>query len=85
VNNYAPVVLFVYNRPRNTLRELEVLANESHLIVFCDGTKSGADKKSLDEINEVRAIVGQKEWCKTVEIIESGKNIGLANSIKSFK
>jgi acetyltransferase-like isoleucine patch superfamily enzyme len=85
-NNLAPIVLFVYNRPwhtRQTLEALEanVLANESMLFVFADGPKPNASAEDIDKINEVRSIVKEKQWCKSVELIESDANKGLAQSV----
>ena len=72
----APVVLFVYNRPWHTRQTLEALhanslSDQSELIVFSDGPKSGASPGELEKINEVRAVVQEKSWCKSVKLIKS--------------
>lgn len=82
----APIALFVYNRPHYTEQTLESLAandlaTESHLIVYCDGPKSGASEEDLAAIREVRKIVRKKMWCGRVTIHESDRNKGLADSI----
>jgi hypothetical protein len=82
----APVVLFVYNRPDHTKQTLEALvkndlANESDLFVFCDGPKENADVETLEAIRNVRDLVKSRRWCKSVKIIESQRNKGLADSI----
>jgi hypothetical protein len=82
----APIVLFVYNRPDHTRATLEslsknILANESDLFVYCDGPKEGATLKELKAIDATREIVKGGEWCRSVKIIENGKNKGLAESI----
>jgi hypothetical protein len=82
----APIVLFVYNRPKHTLRTLQALqknkeASESDLYIFCDGAKSNASKLNLQQIQEVRKVVNSQKWCKNVHIIESQHNNGLAKSI----
>ncbi|MFT6841270.1 MAG: hypothetical protein ACJASR_000027 [Psychroserpens sp.] len=82
----APIVLFVFNRPEHTLKTLEALsnnylANQSDLIVFCDGPKASISEKELNDIQEVRKIVKNQKWCKSLEIRESQLNRGLANSI----
>ncbi|MCS6833270.1 MAG: hypothetical protein NZ521_06830, partial [Flammeovirgaceae bacterium] len=82
----APIVLFVYNRPKHTLRTLEALAQnalsgESVLFIFCDGAKALATKEERNAIAEVRKIVRSKQWCKEVHIVERHENWGLANSI----
>lgn len=83
MQNLAPIALFVYNRPGHTRRTLSYLqknelANESRLFVFSDGPKTGADKPKVDE---VRQLVKEIEGFKSVKIITSEKNKGLANSI----
>jgi hypothetical protein len=82
----APIVLFVYNRPEHTLKTLEALsrndlAASSDLYVFADGAKAGASEEVLRNIEKVREIVKSKSWCKRVQLIESAKNKGLADSV----
>jgi hypothetical protein len=82
----APVALFVYNRPRQTLQMLRSLkanelAEKSELFIFCDGAKENADSASLKAIKEVRKIVRSERWCREVHVIESDVNMGLAESI----
>lgn len=84
----SPIALFVYNRPEHTRLTLEalsqnILANKSTLIIYCDGTKSNADKDIVDGINAVREIVKSKKWCKEVIVIEREQNLGLYKSITS--
>lgn len=86
MNNLAPIVLFVYNRPWHTLQTLQALANnkladQSFLYIYADGPKTGAEEDTLSKIKETRKIIHQKKWCKEVYIIESDKNQGLADSI----
>lgn len=85
-NSLAPIVLFVYNRPNHTLQTLESLknnelANDSSLYVFCDGPKKDSSKENAKKIEEVRAVIHQKKWCKEVIIKERPSNMGLANSV----
>lgn len=83
----APIVLFVYNRIDNVRQTLVALAKnklakDSELFIFSDGPKLNNDKKVID----VRKLVNDEKWnnyFKTVTIIESKKNKGLANSIIS--
>jgi len=82
----SPIVLFVYNRPWHTQQTLEALAknnlaDQSDLIVYADGPKPNASDDDLMKIQEVRSIVTERKWCKTVTIIESKTNKGLADSI----
>lgn len=86
MNHFAPIVLFVYNRPWHTRQTLEALekndfADKSELIVFADGPKPNATQEEYTKIKEVREIIKEKNWCKTVNIIESDINKGLADSI----
>ncbi len=83
----APIVLFTYNRPEHTKRTLTALmqnklATESNLYVYCDGPKSGDNDKQLENIKKVKEIVHQSQWCGKINILESTKNNGLANSIR---
>jgi GR25 family glycosyltransferase involved in LPS biosynthesis len=87
-SNLAPIVLFVYNRPWHTRKTLEALAanelaSESELYIYADGPRIDADTEDLHNINEVRKEIRENQWCGKVTIIESGINIGLANSILS--
>ncbi len=86
--NLAPIILFVYNRPDHTLKTLEALAvnklaNQSDLFIYADGPKDNITKDQLEEIKQTREVIKSKNWCKTVTIIESEKNKGLAASIIS--
>ena len=49
---YAPIALFVYNRPEHTKKTLEALqkntlAQNSELFIFSDGPKNNQDKKAV--------------------------------------
>lgn len=85
-NKFAPIVLFVYNRPRQTELTLKALklnhnANESNLYIFCDGPKPNSNAENLQRVKAVREIIRKEKWCKNVMIIEAEKNKGLAKSI----
>ncbi|ALF46854.1 glycosyltransferase [Campylobacter concisus] len=80
---YAPIVLFVYNRPNHTKKVLEALlanelAHQSEIFIYSDAPKS-----QNDEINvvEVRKYIKKISGFKNITIIEREKNFGLANSI----
>ena len=84
--SYAPIVLFVYNRPEHTRQTLEALAantlaQESDLFIYADGPKEDATEEQLERIRKVRAIVRSQQGCKSVTVIESDTNKGLAASI----
>ncbi len=87
-NNYAPIVLFIYNRPEHTLKTLEalsrnILADKSDLFIYADGPKENATKEQLLKIQKTRDAAKSQQWCKNVTIIKSEKNKGLAASIIS--
>jgi hypothetical protein len=86
MNELAPVVLFVYNRPHHTRQVLEALARNpeaanSILYIYADGPKSDAKALDREKINHVREVIRQKVWCGKVEIIECDHNQGLARSV----
>lgn len=86
--NIAPLVLFVYNRPKHSLRTLEAikknyLSANTKLYIFADGPKENTTDKELFEIKETRKLLREQQWCGEVEIIESIKNVGLAKSIEN--
>lgn len=83
MQSLAPIALFVYNRPDHTRRTIShlkknLLAEDSRLFVFSDGAKADSDKQ---KVNEVRALIKQVDGFKSIKIIESPINYGLANSI----
>lgn len=83
MQNFAPIALFVYNRPQHTERTLKFLqqndlAAESRLFIFSDGPKQLTDE---EKVQEVRAFIKKIDGFKSVEIIESKTNMGLANSV----
>lgn len=82
----APVVLFVYNRPKHTNQTLEALSKnmlsaQSTLYIYADGPKKEASEEELKEIERVRNLIRKKKWCGTVHIIEREHNWGLADNI----
>ena len=81
--NYAPIVLFVYNRPWHTKQTVEALQNnvyakESDLIIYADAAKN---KQAQTNVNEVREYIKSITGFKSIKIIEQLTNQGLANSI----
>jgi hypothetical protein len=86
MNNYAPIILFTYNRPEHTQKVLDTLAQneeskDSLLYIFCDGAKDDATVDCLIKIEKVRGIVNAENRFKEVVIKVQKKNKGLANSI----
>jgi hypothetical protein len=85
-STFAPIVLFVYNRPKHALETLEALcknelADQSILYIFSDGINVTASERTIADIMEVRTIIRSKQWCKEVVIKEAIQNKGLANSV----
>jgi len=80
---YAPIVLFVYNRPHH-LRQIvdslskNSLAGESELFIFSDGPK---DKETQENVTKVRGYIKTITGFKSITIIERERNLGLAESV----
>lgn len=82
MQNFAPIALFVYNRPEHTRRTLNFLqknrlAEESRLFIFSDGAASGQE----ENVRAVRELAKTITGFKSVELIERPHNFGLANSV----
>ena len=80
---FAPILLFVYNRPSHTRRCIESLlknslASESHLFIYADGAK---DESQQETVNEVRSYIRSIQGFKQVTLIERNENWGLARNI----
>lgn len=83
MNEFAPVVLFVYNRLEHTKRTIESLRNtagalESELFIFSDGTNNNND---IVKVESVRKYLKTISGFKSVNVFEREKNLGLANSV----
>ena len=84
-NTLAPVCLFTYNRLKETQQTVEALqrnnlAPQSNLFIFSDGSKTEEAKYKVDAVRQyIQTISG----FKSVKILESTTNKGLANSIIS--
>lgn len=82
----APVILFVYNRPWHTLQTLRalksnLLADQSLLYIYCEGSKIDATDEDLKVIEDVKTVVRKEEWCNEVIIVERTQNLGLAANV----
>lgn len=82
MQNFAPIALFVYNRPdhaRRTIRFLQknFLAEESRLFIFSDAAKEGEE----ENVRAVRDLIENIEGFKSVEVIKRPHNFGLAKSV----
>ncbi len=79
--SYSPIIIFTYRRvPKKLIDSLlqNKLAKKSSLIIYSDGNKNNNDKS---DIEAVRKYIRSITCFKSIKIIESQKNIGLANSI----
>lgn len=80
---FAPILLFVYNRPGHTRRCIESLrlnacACESPLFIYSDAAR---DADSLEAVEETRRYIRTVSGFASVRIIEREENMGLARSI----
>ena len=81
----APIILFVYNRPKHTETVLNALkknslAASSILYVFSDAAKK---EKDFENVNKVREIINKIDGFKEVIVTEAETNFGCANSVIS--
>jgi hypothetical protein len=79
----SPIVLFTYNRLDETKKTVEalqknILAKESELYLYSDSWKNELDSV---KVIAVRNFLKEIDGFKSVRIIESSLNKGLANSI----
>jgi hypothetical protein len=81
--SYAPIALFVYNRPWHTRQAVDSLlsnpgAAQSPLYIFSDAPRGVAASQAVATVRSyIRSIAG----FKTVTVIERETNFGLARSI----
>uniref|UniRef100_UPI003FEE63E2 hypothetical protein n=1 Tax=Phocaeicola sp. TaxID=2773926 RepID=UPI003FEE63E2 len=80
---YAPILLFVYNRPTHLRRTVEalqanVLAGESDLFIYADAARDADARPAVDE---VRAYIRHIGGFRSVTLIERDENWGLARNI----
>ena len=83
-SSFAPVVLFVYNRPDKTRATLETLrsnslASQSDLFVFSDAAKNERARKGVELVREYLDGIG--EGFQSVQVIRREENWGLAKSV----
>lgn len=85
IKEYAPIVLFTYNRPEHTRRTIEALkknigAQQSRLFIYSDYPKNEKARAGVEKTREyIHSVSGFAE----VSIIERTENWGLARSIIS--
>ena len=81
--SYAPILLFVYNRPEHTRRCIESLlknslSSESELFIYADDAK---DSTQQETVNEVRSYIRTIQGFKQITLVERSENWGLARNI----
>ena len=86
MKNLAPIVLFVYNRPKHTQDMIEALAKnnfakESDVYIFSDNTKKEKDIENVRKVRTYIDSIKQKNWFANVYIEKAEKNKGLAKSV----
>lgn len=79
----APICLFVYKRYEHTRKTIESLKKvkgieNSMLFIFSDGPKNKSDD---EDVKKVRDYINSIDGFKSIEIVESEKNKGLAKSV----
>lgn len=79
----APIVLFIYNRPRHTTRTIAALAAnrlaaESDLVIFADGPKKAEHEAA---VRAAREVAREARGFRSVRMVERAENVGLARSI----
>ncbi len=82
----APIVLFTYARPEHTQRTLDslsenFLAKDSDLYIFCDGPKNEKAREGNAEVRRIIQEEAQKSRFRSVTLIISDQNKGLARSV----
>lgn len=83
---YAPIVMFVYNRADHFTKTYQALAKcpeakDSVLYIFSDGAKNEKAQAQVNEVREaVKTFAKQKDFRELI-LIESPENKGLAKSV----
>lgn len=86
--DYAPIVMFVYNRADHFSRVYGALkqceyAENSDLFIFCDGAKDESGRQKVDEVRAAVRRAAAESCFKSVTVTESDENRGLAASVIS--
>lgn len=84
---YAPLVLFVYNRPdhvKNNIRKLNLakLVENTPLYIFSDAAKDDKNKKAVEEVRQfIEDFANQESRFESITLFKAEENRGLAQSI----
>lgn len=85
---YSPIIIFVYNRADHFEKTYKALslckeARESDLYIFSDGAKNEKSEAAVNEVRRKLSEIKTDNSFKSVNIVESEKNKGLAASVIS--
>lgn len=85
---YSPIIIFVYNRVDHFEKTYNALslckeAKDSDLFIFSDGAKNENAVKGVNEVREKLEEIKNEGKFKSVTVVESKENKGLAQSIIS--
>ena len=83
MKTYAPILLFVYNRPEHLKQLIASLqanaeAAQSMLFIYTDAARNKADE---EQVNKVREVIRHIDGFASIEVIERATNWGLARNI----
>ena len=83
---FAPIVLFVYNRPKHTKLVLDALAlnfgaKDSVLFIYADGPKPGITAEQQQSMDETRILVQSETRFKKTTVIVRNVNYGLFRNV----
>ena len=83
MKTYAPILLFVYNRPEHLKQLIASLqanaeAAQSLLFIYTDAARNKADE---EQVNKVREVIRHIDGFASIEVIERATNWGLARNI----
>lgn len=84
--DYAPIVMFVYNRADHFTQTYEALAKcpeakNSILYIFSDGAKKDSAKPQVEQVRKTAKAFAERQNFQDVIITESPENKGLAKSV----
>jgi hypothetical protein len=84
----APVAVFVYNRPEHSKKTIEALsenrlAKETDLFIFSDAAKNEKSIEAVENTRKIIETISYSKLFKSIEIIKSPTNKGLADSVIS--
>lgn len=83
MKTYAPILLFVYNRPEHLKQLIASLqanaeAAQSMLFIYTDAARNKADE---EQVNKVREVIRHIDGFASIEVVERATNWGLARNI----